>query len=289
MGTLKFAARTGTSSRTLTMRTMPTAVTANPPTQPTMSAPSSLLAPSRNGPPLMGGEVSSVLRDWPAIGHGPLSRRVADQAGAVAMGNRLAIDVPRGGTIVTPGNGGSTIFQIAVGHVALYKALPGRRSVCVGMLGPGDVFTQEGAAGGGSGITAEALTDVVCVPTELDQLVAAFSASPETARGILLSLTRRLTEVQTLIERLLARDITLRLGGVLLDLADRFGQADPSGMTLLNIPAPHKMLARMIGGNRVTVTRVMTDLRAAGLVASPGRNRVLINEVGLRRVVNRTE
>lgn len=287
MGRLKFAARTGTSSRTLTMRTMPTAVTAAPPAQPTMSAPSSVLAPSRNGPPPMGGEGSPAAREWPGMGHGPAVRRGPDQTGAVAVGNRPAIAVPRGGTIVTPGKGGGTIFQISSGHVALYKALPGRRSVCVGMLGPGDVFAQEGAEGGASGITAEALTDVVVVPTDLDQLVAALAASPETARGVLLGLTRRLTEVQTLIERLLARDITLRLGGVLLDLADRFGQSDPSGMTLLNIAAPHKMLARMIGGNRVTVTRVMTDLRAAGLVASPGRNRVLIDEAGLRRVVNR--
>ena len=73
---------------------------------------------------------------------------------------------------------------------------------------------------------------------------------------------------------------------MLLELAERFGKPAPDGMIAIDIPVPHKMLARMIGGNRVTVTRVMTDLRTAGLVASPGRNRVVVAPEKLRAHVD---
>ena len=219
-----------------------------------------------------------IAREWLTMNQSSSHRSASEPV----AGTRL--EARRGEIFVNPGHGGEAIYQIGRGHVALYKALSGRRSICVGLIGPGDVFTQE--PGDRTGITAEALTDVSYVSFTMDQLVASLSSSPDSARSVLTSLTRRLSETQILIERLLARDITLRLGGMLLELAERFGKPMADGMVAIDIPVPHKMLASMIGGNRVTVTRVMTDLRAEGLVASPGRNRVLINPEKLRAHVD---
>lgn len=218
-----------------------------------------------------------IAREWLTMNQSG-NHRSTDGPGA-------RLEARRGEIFVMPGRGGEAIYQIARGHVALYKALPGRRSICVGLLGPGDVFTQERGEGR-TGITAEALTDVGYAAYSMDQLVGMLASSPDAARSVLTSLTRRLNDTQVLIERLLARDITLRLGGLLLELAERFGKPAPDGMIAIDIPVPHKMLARMIGGNRVTVTRVMTDLRTAGLVASPGRNRVVVAPEKLRAHVD---
>lgn len=220
-----------------------------------------------------------IAREWLTMNQTSTHRAPNDAMPTVR------VEARRGEIFVAPGRGGESIYQIGRGHVALYKALPGRRSICVGLLGPGDVFTQEQGEGR-TGITAEALSDVSYSAFSMDQLVGLLSTSPEAARGVLASLTRRISDTQVLIERLLARDITLRLGGLLLELAERFGKPAPDGMVAIDIPMPHKMLARMIGGNRVTVTRVMTDLRAAGLVASPGRNRVVIAPEKLRAHVD---
>ena len=266
MGTLKFAPHSGATARTLTMRSAPGA----------SSGRTAMAAPT--APPMTESGPKPIAREWLTMNGSSGHRPSTDSVG----GTRL--EARRGEIFVNPGRGGEAIYQIGRGHVALYKALPGRRSICVGLVGPSDVFTQE--PGGRTGITAEALTDVSYVSFTMDQLVASLSSSPESARSVLSSLTRRLSETQILIERLLARDITLRLGGMLLELADRFGKPAADGMVAIDIPVPHKMLARMIGGNRVTVTRVMTDLRAAGLVASPGRNRVVISPEKLRAHVD---
>ena len=220
-----------------------------------------------------------IAREWLTMNQTSTHRPASEAMPSARMEAR------RGEIFVAPGRGGDAIYQISRGHVALYKALPGRRSICVGLLGPGDVFTQERGEAR-TGITAEALTDVGYAAYSMDQLVAMLGSSPDAARNVLSSLTRRISDTQVLIERLLARDITLRLGGLLLELAERFGKPAGDGMIAIDIPVPHKMLARMIGGNRVTVTRVMTDLRADGMVASPGRNRIVVNPEKLRAHVD---
>ena len=270
MGTLKFAPHSGATARTLTMRSAPGASNGRA----AMATPAA--------PPVVESGPRPIAREWLTMNQSSSQRPTTEPVFGARMEAR------RGEIFVNPGRGSAeAIYQVGCGHVALYKALPGRRSICVGLIGPNDVFTQEPS--GRTGITAEALTDVSYVSFTMDQLIATFSSSPEAARNVLTSLTRRLSETQILIERLLARDITLRLGGMLLDLADRFGKPMADGMVAIDIPVPHKMLARMIGGNRVTITRVMTDLRAEGLVASPGRNRVVISPEKLRAHVDGAE
>lgn len=191
------------------------------------------------------------------------------------------------------GEGSGRLYVVRTGCVALFKPLVGRRSVCVGLLGPGDVFTQEPvvdaaqAAAIPTGIVAEALADTVVTIYSVDDLPRLLASSPVLAASLIEGLTRRVAGVQTLVGQLLARDLTIRLAAVLLTLADRAGE--PAGadeeegpFVAIAIPMPHKLLARIIGANRVTVTRVLGEFRAAGLVEGRGRNHLAVNPDGLR-------
>ncbi len=99
-------------------------------------------------------------------------------------------------------------------------------------------------------------------------------------------MTNQLDHVETLLQRVLGRDITVRLGGMLLELAERCGRDNGSGLTEIIVPTPHKLLARMIGGNRVTVTRVIAELRDGGVVLAPKRNHVLVDVEGMRQFLD---
>jgi CRP/FNR family transcriptional regulator len=107
-------------------------------------------------------------------------------------------------------------------------------------------------------------------------------------QAALVSLRRQATDMQDLISRVLSRDITLRIAAVLISLSDRFGKPNPDGTTSIAIPVAHKMLARMIGSNRVTVTRVMTEMRDAGMVSAPGRNQIVVDRARLRSYLDGT-
>jgi CRP/FNR family transcriptional regulator len=199
-----------------------------------------------------------------ANGHTPTARTVSCRAGQKLFG---------------PGGGGGAIYLLRSGCVALYKSLPGRRSICVGLLGPGDVFLQENPRHGllVSGVSAEVLVDATIAMFDLEALPRLMSAAPEIATAVLSGFSQRLTSVQGLVELLLSRDITLRLGSVLLVLANRFGEQGQDGFSDITIPMPHKLLARLIGANRVTVTRVVTEFRTAGLADSHGRNQISVH------------
>jgi CRP-like cAMP-binding protein len=194
-----------------------------------------------------------------------------------------------GQKVFGPGGGSGAVYFVRRGCVALFKALPGRRSICVGLLGPDDVFLQETGRDGTpvSGVTAEVLADATIVVLSVDALPRLMAASPELASTIVAGFAQRLTGVQGLVEQLLSRDITLRLASVLLALADQFGEPEADGMTAIGLPTPHKLLARLIGANRVTVTRVITEFRAAGLAESRGRNQLAVAPDKLRAYVRR--
>jgi CRP-like cAMP-binding protein len=157
------------------------------------------------------------------------------------------------------------------------------------LLGPNDIFTQEATHDGVSvsGVTAEILSDATIIVLKLAALPRLMSASPDLAMAIVTGFSHRLTDIQGLVEQLLSRDITLRLASVLLAVGDRFGESvDPeTGFVAVAIPMPHKLLARLIGANRVTVTRVITEFRAAGLADSSGRNHISVHPARLRQYI----
>jgi CRP/FNR family transcriptional regulator len=185
--------------------------------------------------------------------------------------------------IFSPGIGEGFVYIVRSGCVRLYKPLPDGRSINLAILGPNTIFTQEDAVNGvASGSVAEAMVDstVSIVPTE--ELGTAIENSPELAGAIVTGMSRRLTELQTLVEHLLVRDTSVRLAVTLMNLATRFGRPAAGGMTAITLPLTHQNLANMIGSNRVTVTRKLFELQELDLVRSLGRNAIAVDIEGLR-------
>lgn len=221
--------------------------------------------------------------------------RVGMRPGEGGDGSTLVLRA--GQKVFGRGEGHGRLFLVRSGCVALFKPLTGRRAVCVGLLGPGDVFAQEPAAGSAQpsaiplGVVAEVLADTTLTVFASDDLPRIFATAPALAVDITQGLTRRVAGMQILVGQLLARDLTIRLASVLLTLADRFGGPEEDdrerGVVAIDIPMPHKLLARIIGANRVTVTRVLGEFRAAGLVEGRGRNHLAVNPDGLREYLAR--
>ena len=189
----------------------------------------------------------------------------------------------RGQEIFSPGQGEDFVYIVRAGCIRLYKPLPDGRSINLGILGPNTIFTQEDSFGGiASGAVAEAMVDSTVSIVPIDDLNGAIEQSPELASAIVTGMSRRMTELQTLVEHLLVRDTSVRLAVTLMNLATRFGRPAAGGMTAISIPLTHQNLANMIGSNRVTVTRKLLELQEEGLVRSLGRNAIAVDIEGLR-------
>jgi CRP/FNR family transcriptional regulator len=221
-----------------------------------------------------------------------VSNDVTASSGAVQNGETNGRRAVSGTTTATfapgqevfdAGSGHGMVYIVRTGCVRLYKQLPDGRSINLGILGPNTVFTQEDTTNGiASGAVAEAMVESSILVVPVDELVNVIALSPDLAASMVTGMTRRLTEMQTLVEHLLVRDAAVRLAVTLVTLATRFGRSAPDGPTQITIPLTHVSLAHMIGSNRVTVSRKLLDLQAAGLVSSTGRNALAVDIPGLR-------
>ena len=265
---MKFAARDGSAARTLAFTKLPS----------TRRQPRPVSAASRGGDrrEREAASMPKPTRHDIENGNGQVQR-----AGRPSSTSTVAF--ARGHTIFAPGEGEGMVYIVRSGCVRLYKVLPDRRSINLGLLGPNTVFTQEDSIEGiASGAIAEALVDSVIAIVATDSLGAIIAEAPELAAAMVTGMSRRLTELQTLVEHLLVRDTAVRLATTLIALSQRFGRPTADGMTAIALPLTHQSLAGMIGSNRVTVTRKLLELQEGGYVRSLGRNALAVDPERLR-------
>lgn len=261
---MKFASRDGSAARSPTQTAIPTNRSTDE------EARGSFAAAASNRPAVSTGNPRYHSEDG---GSGRKARSVGPST----------VSYLRGQEIFAPGRGQGLVYIVRSGCVRLYKVLPDGRSINLGLLGPNTVFTQEESGDGiASGAVAEALVDSTLAIVEADTLASIIAESPELAAAMVNGMTRRTTELQTLVEHLLVRDTAVRLATTLISLATRFGRPTADDMTAIALPLTHQGLAGMIGSNRVTVTRKLLELQEGGYVRSLGRNALAVNPEKLR-------
>lgn len=190
-------------------------------------------------------------------------------------------------TIMFSGESAGSIFLVRNGWVRLYRILQDDRTLVLGLLGPGEVFMQDGAVDGVQATTtADALTDCEVTEIPFERLGPVLAKSPEYSRKLLGALARRQASSHDFIEQILTRDTSVRLATILIDLARAVGEkTDSEGMLSITRSATHQALANMIGSNRVTVTRKLLDMQSRNLVRSLGRNSLEVDVEALARYV----
>lgn len=263
---MKFAARDGSAARTLAI-TAPNAIDDSgvyaSPGWYSLSTTRQSTAP-RHSLPVDSGSPPSV-------------------SGRPRSGRQTTMTYSRGQEIFTPNQGNGMVYIVRSGCIRLFKVLPDGRSINLGVLGPNTLFTQEDITDGiASGAVAEALVDSTISVIETENLASLITESPDLAAAVVTGMTKRFTELQTLVEQLLVRDTAVRLATTLLNLAHRFGRPTADGMVAIALPLTHQGLVNMIGSNRVTVTRKLLELQESAHLRSLGRNALAVSPEKLR-------
>jgi CRP-like cAMP-binding protein len=94
-------------------------------------------------------------------------------------------------------------------------------------------------------------------------------ATPETARFLLESIERTLSQKQEALGNFAHTRHIERVRRKLLQLAESHGRVVRGGIRI-DFPISHALLADMIGSSRETVTRALDELQQTGFVARPG-------------------
>ncbi len=169
----------------------------------------------------------------------------------------------RGKTIFFPGDPAERVYFLVKGAVKLSRVYEMGEEITVALLRENSIF------GVLSFITGQrsdrfyhsvAFTTAELLSLPIEQVEKSLRENAELSMLLLKSLSSRILQTEMMIETLAHRDMASRLVSFLLILCRDFGVPGPDGVTI-DLKLSHQAIAEAIGSTRVTITRLLGELR----------------------------
>ena len=190
----------------------------------------------------------------------------------------------RGKTIFFPGDPAERVYFLLSGAVKLSRVYESGEEITVALLKENSVFGVLSLVMGQRSdrfYHSVAFTQVELLSVPIEHVEKALQANPELAMLMLQGLSSRILQTEMMIETLAHRDMGSRLVSFLLILCRDFGVPNPSGGVTIDLKLSHQAIAEAIGSTRVTITRLLGDLRQDTLITIHKKKITVHNPVAL--------
>ncbi|MDQ4105907.1 MAG: Crp/Fnr family transcriptional regulator [Actinomycetota bacterium] len=183
--------------------------------------------------------------------------------------------------IFTPGDPDDQLYFLLSGTVRLYKLYGDYKEATTALLKEGGVFGKLSlGAGRWQDVFAEAVTEVTVASIRKDAIERVIKSRPDFALRLFASFSERLRQSDEVIESLLHREVSTRLATLLLNLGERFGAENGSGVTI-EVRLTHQDLANMIASTREAVSKVMSEFQREGCIEVRNRKITILDQQAL--------
>jgi len=175
----------------------------------------------------------------------------------------------RGKTIFFPGDPAERVYFLLKGAVKLSRVYEAGEEITVALLRENSVFGVLSLITGHRSdrfYHAVAFTPVELLSLPIDRVEKTIRQNPGLSMVMLQGLSSRILQTEMMIETLAHRDMGSRLVSFLLILCRDFGIPAEDGITI-DLKLSHQAIAEAIGSTRVTVTRLLGDLRAEKMIS----------------------
>ena len=193
--------------------------------------------------------------------------------------------VERNKTIFSPGDPAERVYLTRRGAVRLSRVYESGEEITVALLRENSLFGVLSLLTGHRSdrfYHAVAFTRVEMVTAPAASVRAAIEADTGVGLRLLQGLSSRILQTETMIETLTHRDMSSRLVSFLLVLCRDFGVPDELGITI-DLRLSHQAIAEAIGSTRVTITRLLGDLRQSGLVQIDRKKITVLDPIALAK------
>jgi CRP-like cAMP-binding protein len=187
-----------------------------------------------------------------------------------------------GTVFFTPDDSSERVFILKLGRVEVYRLTVSGKRLVTRRIGPGTIFGEMGLLGQTlQGCFAEATENsLVCLATR-DDILQLLRERPDIALRLLDSVGGRLKSLEDRLEDAVFRPVKVRLARFLLSSLD-YADNSISGYT-------HAEIGDAIGALRQTITEVLGDLEAQGLI-EVGRKQIrVMNRPALEEITQGEE
>lgn len=180
--------------------------------------------------------------------------------------NRSLVHLPAGSTV--PQLRGN-YWLVVRGMVRLQAITYHGDEVLLGVAGPGEPFGDPLQAVETTDAVSLCASDLLCLTTQ------ELHGDPTLALGMLDAVARRLRQSERLLALMALRRVEERVKGFLELLASDYGQPCAEGLRI-GVRLTHHELACAVGTTRVTVTRVLGQLRDRGWLMIDGQRQLVV-------------
>jgi CRP/FNR family transcriptional regulator, global nitrogen regulator len=175
----------------------------------------------------------------------------------------------RGKTIFFPGDPAERVYFLVKGAVKLSRVFDNGEEITVALLRENSVFGVLSIITGHRSdrfYHAVAITPVEILAANIDQVEKALRNDAELSSILLKGLASRILQTEMMIETLAHRDMGSRLESFILILCRDFGVPGRDGITI-DLRLSHQAIAEAIGSTRVTITRLLGELKKKNLIS----------------------
>ena len=172
---------------------------------------------------------------------------------------------------------GDTLFIINKGKVKVTSFSENGKEVIFSIMYDGDFFGDMSLLDGKPrSASVVALEDSEVRLIRRHDFIKLLEKHPGIGLRLLEELTSRLRKADERIESLALLDVTGRIAGILLQLANDKSTVTAEGTVIKSRPT-HQELANMTGTTRETVTRILKQLERKGYIAMNGKDITIID------------
>jgi global nitrogen regulator NtcA len=193
--------------------------------------------------------------------------------------------IERSKTIFFPGDPAERVYLLRRGAVRLSRVYESGEEITVALLRENSLFGVLSLLTGQRSdrfYHAIAFTRVEMITAPATSVRRAIEQDASVGLLLLQGLSSRILQTETMIETLTHRDMSSRLVSFLLVLCRDFGVPSNEGITI-DLRLSHQAIAEAIGSTRVTITRLLGDLRNEGLVQIDRKKITVFDPVALAK------
>ena len=205
---------------------------------------------------------------------GPLSPAALDELAAACRWRRVEV----GQRIFTRGDAGSVMYVVVDGAVALSVSTARGDEVIFDVLRPLATFGELSLIDGGARIataTAQQASVLACVPAAPIQRL--LRSDPRFALVMLTALAQMMRRVDDRLADQTLLDLRTRVIKYLLEAAGPAASTpDAPSEISVDLPLTQAHLARLVGGSRQQVNRIIVDLERCGAIRRQGAEIVAV-------------
>lgn len=194
--------------------------------------------------------------------------------------------VRRDETVIRRGDPGGSLMVLVQGRLRAGSGSADGREVVMGLLEPGQVFGEVALLDGKPrSLDVTAVVDSTVLVLERRDFLPFLRAHPDLMLRLIVLLCERLRRTNLALEDATLADLPVRLGRLLLRLAEDYGTPHGQGIRL-RVRMSQKDMSAQVAATRESVNRQLRQWREEGLVDAADGQLVLPRPDALRALVD---